>query len=211
MIELITPQDWADSPDLRNEVFAFRHRVFRGRLKWEVPNHDALEFDEFDALLPLYMLARQGDGRLLALWRLLPTTGPYMLRNAFPFLLEGRPAPRDPAIWEISRFAFDPPGVAGEGIWLFAETAGRMLCALCEYGLTNGIREVLVVYDKPMALVLHRLGCRAQWVSRPHAVGNSRAVAASFAVSTEALASLQRHLAIKDPVLGRYQAERRAA
>jgi acyl homoserine lactone synthase len=211
MVELIMPNDWAVSPELRREVFAFRHRVFRERLAWEIRTHDALEFDEFDALLPLYMLARRADGHLLALWRLLPTTGPYMLRNTFPFLLEGRAAPRDPAVWEISRFAFDPPDNAGEGIWLFEATAGRMLCALCEYGLANGICEVLVVYDKPMALVLHRLGCVPRWVSRQHAIGATEAVAAAFAITPEALAGLRRHLAIRNSVLIPYQPERRAA
>ncbi|HXV73743.1 MAG TPA: acyl-homoserine-lactone synthase, partial [Sphingomonadales bacterium] len=134
-----------------------------------------------------------------------------MLRNAFSFLLEGRAPPRDPAIWEISRFAFDPPTAAGEGAWMFAETAGRMLCALCEYGLANGIREVLVVYEKPMALVLRRLGCVPHWVTQPHPIGATQAVAAAFAVTPDALANLRRHLAIREPVLTLYQPERRAA
>ena len=40
-------------------------------------------------------------------WRLRPTTLPYMMKDVFPQLLGGTPAPVRPDIWEISRFAVD--------------------------------------------------------------------------------------------------------
>ncbi len=42
---------------------------------------------------------------MLGSWRLLPTTGPYMLRDVFPQLLHGVAAPAAADTWEISRFA----------------------------------------------------------------------------------------------------------
>src|SRR3546814_13625445 len=45
--------------------------------------------------------------RVVGTWRMLPTTGPYMLRDVFPQLLDGLPPPCGPRIWEGSRFAVD--------------------------------------------------------------------------------------------------------
>ena len=97
MVELIEPRDWVESEGLRREVFAFRHSVFVQTLNWDVTSHDGWEFDEYDALLPFYMIKRGPNGNLRAVWRLLPTSGPYMLRNTFPQLLDGWPAPASAA------------------------------------------------------------------------------------------------------------------
>jgi acyl homoserine lactone synthase len=91
-------------------MFAFRHHVFFNKLGWEVDVRDALEFDLFDTLNPVYMLARREKGGIEGCWRLMPTTDAYMLKDTFPQLLQGEPAPCDPCIWELSRFAVDAAG-----------------------------------------------------------------------------------------------------
>jgi len=45
------------------------------------------------------------ENAVVGCWRLLPTTGPYMLKDIFSHLLWGKPAPEQPDVWEISRFA----------------------------------------------------------------------------------------------------------
>lgn len=211
MIQLITQQAWASSPELRSEVFAFRHRVFRTRLGWDVNSYDKMEFDEFDALLPIYMLARDEAGTLRGLWRLLPTTGPYMLRNVFSYLLDGRPAPRREETWEISRFAFSPASFGRDGIWAFNQITCRLLCSLCEFGLERGITEVVGVYDRPLMLVLKRLGCAPNWMSEPRKIGNTQAIAASYDITAAALRNLQKQLAPQPSTRPDYRKERKAA
>lgn len=87
-----------------NNIYALRYKVFYERLKWNVSYDNGLEKDDFDSLDPMYMLAiRQSS--LEGCWRILPTTGKYMLKDTFPQLLRGEVAPQDPAIFELSRFA----------------------------------------------------------------------------------------------------------
>src|SRR3954454_9057704 len=93
------------------EMHRLRYRVFKERLDWDVQISGDMEIDEFDALQPVYLIQRGRDGRIQGCVRLLPSTGPTMLREAFPLLLEGVPAPVSPTIWESSRFALD----IGEG------------------------------------------------------------------------------------------------
>ena len=89
------------------EMHTLRAKVFSGRLGWEVPVLSGMEIDGYDALDPAYMVMREPSGVLLGCWRLLPTEGPYMLKDSFAQLLEGREAPSDPRIWELSRFALE--------------------------------------------------------------------------------------------------------
>ncbi len=89
-------------PALAAAMFRMRKRAFADRRQWRVTCTGGAERDRFDDLRPLYLCMRwQG------LLRLLPTTGPYMLRDVFPALLGGRPAPRDRRAWEVSRFCVD--------------------------------------------------------------------------------------------------------
>ncbi len=211
MIELITAGDWVKSPRIRKEVFRFRHHVFVRRLAWDIKSYDRLEFDAYDALLPVYMVARDYNQNLIALWRLLPTTGPYMLKNTFPKLLGEKTPPRSEHIWEISRFAFDPKGFDSGGVSEFTKIAGRMFCALGEFGLENDIREVIAVYDYRITPILKSLSCFPTWIGKPERIGNCLTVASTFEVSKEKLSILQKTTGQLGPVLNQIQLEKEAA
>jgi len=101
-----------DARTLRG-MFAFRHQVFFNKLKWDVETRDNLEYDLFDTMNPVYMLARQPQGAIEGCWRLMPTTDDYMLKDTFPQLLRGESVPCDPHVWELSRFAVDASSDAG--------------------------------------------------------------------------------------------------
>lgn len=88
-------------------MFAFRHQVFFNKLGWDVETRNELEYDLFDTLNPVYMLAKRQQGGIEGCWRLLPTTDAYMLKDTFPQLLQGESPPCDLHVWELSRFAVD--------------------------------------------------------------------------------------------------------
>lgn len=211
MIELITATEWANSPEIRREVFEFRHQIFIEKLGWEIPSIDSMEFDKYDALLPVNMITRNADGYITAAWRLLPTTGPYMLRNTFEDLLGDKEAPVGDTIWEISRFAFDPQKTGHQGVLEFSKIAGEMFCALGEFGLQIGMKEVVGVYDMRISHILKNLGCIPLWIGRPKKIGNCLAVAASFEVSADRLSSLKETIAQPKPILIPFNQTRRAA
>ena len=87
-----------DANTLRG-MFAFRHQVFFNKLKWDVETHDNLEYDLFDTMNPVYMLARRPQGDIEGCWRLMPTTDAYMLKDTFPQLLRGVTFPFGVSNW----------------------------------------------------------------------------------------------------------------
>src|ERR1700731_698793 len=107
MMHLVTPEYYGSCTDDIAEMHRLRYRVFKERLDWDVQFSGDMEIDEFDALHPAYLIQLARDNRVQGCVRLLPSTGPTMLRDIFPVLLDGRPVPIRPAIWESSRFALD--------------------------------------------------------------------------------------------------------
>src|SRR5262249_52799043 len=92
MMQLVTHNWYGEFVDDLVEMHRLRYRVFKKRLGWDVQVSGDTEIDEFDALHPAYLLQRGSDDHLQGCVRLLPSTGPNMLRDAFPALLHGRSA-----------------------------------------------------------------------------------------------------------------------
>ena len=85
-------------------MFRSRAETFSGRLGWEVVVKDGYERDRFDELNPLYVISVDPDsGEYWGSLRLLPTTGPNMLRDVFPQLLGEDEQVAHATIWESSR------------------------------------------------------------------------------------------------------------
>jgi N-acyl-L-homoserine lactone synthetase len=114
------------STKLVTSMHEFRHDVFVRRLGWSfqsLPRLDAMESDEYDTDHAVYLVISDEYQHVNACARLLPCTGPYMLRSVFPALLGNTPAPSDPTIWELSRFAIRVrPGQQGRVLSLSAFT-----------------------------------------------------------------------------------------
>lgn len=177
------------SRDLR-AMHELRHEVFRGRLEWDVSGSDGIERDRFDDLDPTYMLVKDDDGRVAGCWRMLPTTGPYMLKDTFPQTLCGQPAPRHPAVWELSRFALGRhPGRAHR----FSDLAVQMMESATEYALDRGVTQFVTVTTVAIERLLRGLGLGMQRFGVPVQVGIERTVAFSIEVNLNTLLLLRRH------------------
>jgi len=155
------------------EMHTLRAKVFRGRLGWEVPVLSGMEIDGYDALEPRYMLMRDGE-TLRGCWRLLPTEGPYMLKDSFPQLLDGQEAPSDPAIWELSRFALETDGAGGYG---FSEMTMESIAAIIRHAHERGLSRYVTVTTTAIERMLRRAGVVTTRIGAPQAVGIETAVA----------------------------------
>ena len=186
MIDVVTPDLYAVYARELRLMFQQRYRVFKQRMGWAVTGGEGEERDSFDDFYPIYLLAYDEDDsdRLAGSWRFLPTTGPYMLRDVFPQLLDGAKAPYHPLIWEGSRFAVE--GRGGR-----ARVSSELLCAVTETCISFGIRELLTVYDARMERLLPRLGCPPKWQSQPCQIGESLAYTGRFDMNHETLSSLR--------------------
>jgi len=114
-------------------------------------------------------------------------------------------------IWEVSRFAFNPKGIKNEGTFEFAQVRGKMLCGLCEFGLENGINQVIVVSDKRVFHIPRRLSLAPKWIGPPCQIGNCMTVAASYEISQKILFSLRKRISWNQPILIQNLQGRKAA
>ena len=146
-----------DAETLRR-MFAFRRQVFSDRLGWEVGTHDDLEFDLFDTMNPVYMLARDNHGDIEGCWRLMPTTDTYMLKDTFPQLLRGEPVPSDARVWELSRFAVDACEGAGPVQAPLNAVTYEMIRRLYEFARTCGVERFVTVTSVALERLLKRTG-----------------------------------------------------
>lgn len=201
MMQLITANYHGNFTDELAEMHRLRYRVFKERLGWEVQVSRDMEIDEFDALHPTYLLQCANEGHIQGCVRLLPSIGPTMLRDAFPILLDGVPAPASPVIWESSRFALDISANAPKAQHGIASATYELFAGLIEFGLSRGLSEIVTVTDARMERILRRVGWPLRRIGRPRALGNTMAVAGFVDISVESLACIRSAGGIHGPVL----------
>lgn len=157
------------------EMHTLRAKVFKDRLGWEVPIMSGMEIDGYDALEPLYMMIREpGGGTLRGCWRMLPTEGPYMLKDSFSQLLHGQEAPHDARIWELSRFAIETEGSACFG---FSDITMESISEIISHGFHAGIDQYVTVTTTAIERLLRRAGVVTRRFGMPMMVGIEHAVA----------------------------------
>ncbi|MEX1081774.1 MAG: acyl-homoserine-lactone synthase [Halofilum sp. (in: g-proteobacteria)] len=191
----------ADPYSLHN-MYRLRHEVFHERLGWEVTSAQGLEQDEYDALQPVYLITRGPQREVTGCLRLLPTSGPYMLRDTFPQLLAGETPPADARIWDISRMAVAKP-VGRDGVRSATNDATvELVAGVLTHGLERGIDRYVAVVSvaferilRRMGLAMHRFGDgQARWM------GDTLSVAVWIEVDAD----------VRDAILERHQ-QREAA
>ncbi|MGY8706068.1 acyl-homoserine-lactone synthase [Bradyrhizobium sp. 18BD] len=201
MIQLITPSSYGEFSETLVEMHRLRHRVFKLRMAWEVQTSGDMEIDDFDALHPDYLIQVGEDGQVQGSVRLLPTLGPTMLRDTFPALLEGEPAPATPLVWESSRFAIDVATDAPKGDHGITRATYELFAGMVEFGLSRQLTDIVTVTDVRMERILRRAGWPLRRIGNPFAVGTTLAVAGYLEISRETLARLREAGGLSTPVL----------
>jgi acyl homoserine lactone synthase len=157
------------------EMHTLRAKVFKDRLGWDVPVMSGMEIDGYDALEPLYMMLREpGTGTLRGCWRILPTEGPYMLKDSFAQLLHGQVAPENARIWELSRFAIETEGNRRFG---FSEITIESIAEIIRFGHAEGIDQYVTVTTTAIERLLRRAGVVTTRFGSPIRIGVETAVA----------------------------------
>ncbi|CDX58036.1 Acyl-homoserine-lactone synthase [Mesorhizobium plurifarium] len=201
MLQLIAPEWYGDFADELHEMHRLRHRVFKQRLDWDVDTSGGYEIDRFDALKPHYLVLRGAGAEVCGCVRLLASTGPTMLGDIFPALLDGQPTPQDSRIWESSRFALDLPPSAAKGSGGIAVGTYALFAGMIEFGLWRGLDRIVTVTDLRMERILRRADWPLERLGEPRAIGPTRALAGYLEVSSERLDAVRRNGGLAGPVL----------
>jgi N-acyl-L-homoserine lactone synthetase len=155
---------------LINDMHRDRACTFKDRLGWEVEVDEfGQEIDEFDTwkVNPLYLISVDDNGEYRGSLRLLPTTGPNMLRDVFPQLFadyvgDGRSEwsmIESATIWESSRITGD------------VRVLPELLIGVGEVALKAGITGIVTVVDKRVKRLLGMVGCSPEIIGTPCEIG----------------------------------------
>ena len=124
-----------------------------------------------------------------------------MIRDVFPELLEGKTLPSSEHVWESSRFTIACQRTQGRSLAAVNRLTLEIVCGLTEFCLTEGIYEVLKVYDLPIGRLLARIGCPPRWQSGPHRIDDTRAVLGWFDATAALLHRVRRSMGITGSVI----------
>lgn len=174
-------------PDLFEQMFRMRAAVFADRLGWDVTVAEGRESDRFDAEDPLYLLCvDEVTQQLKGAVRLLPTTGPNMLRDVFAVLVPDGSV-ESPLIWESSRFAVNPELAMGparrDANQIVNTTTVELLCGLVEAAQLAGVEHIVSVFDARMARIFRAVDCPYDVIGVPTRIGRTMTYAGLFEIS----------------------------
>jgi len=180
LINIGTRKEFA-SKDLW-EMHRLRANVFKDRMGWEVPIISGMEIDGYDALDPYYLMAREPSRGLRGCMRVLPTVGPYMLKDTFPELLHEHSAPANPKIWELSRFALESGEQHGFG---FSKLTMDITREIIRFGDRMGIEHFVTVTTPSIERMMRCAGLAVTRYGPPIRIGVEVAVALNFDIGEQ--------------------------
>ena len=203
MIKLIEGAYASFFPRETHAMFRSRAETFSGRLGWEVMVRNGYERDRFDDHNPLYLVSV--DPETEAYWgslRLLPTTGPNMLRDVFPQLLEDGETVASSTIWESSRIcAGSGPGQPERGRSGVNYVLTELILGIGEVAVLAGLTEIVSVFDARIFRVLKAAGCKLRVIGSPKVIGGVTCYAGLFAAGPGPLKAFRRRAGIESSIL----------
>jgi acyl homoserine lactone synthase len=178
----IAPREAFDADEL-TYIHQLRAKVFKDRMGWNVSILGGMEIDGYDALNPYYMaIYSEDDTTLHGCWRLLPADGPYMLKDTFPELLCGCPAPEGRQTWELSRFAIETGGTQGFG---FTDLTLIAMREIVTFGDRMNIEHYVTVTTLAVERLLRRTGIETRRFGPPKRIGGVDAVALDISLGAQ--------------------------
>lgn len=178
-MEIISGNSTNLHPLLMSNAARYRHKVFVEKLGWQLKCHDLRENDQFDRPDTVYVIAKNENGEIVGIARLLPTTQPYLLGEVFPELLNGIKPPTSDDIWELSRFAavdFNAQHTTAMGQFSSPLTV-ELLHASIQCARRHGAKRLITVSPVGVERLLRKLGFQARRAGPP-VVTNRQSVCA---------------------------------
>ncbi len=175
------------------EMHRLRKKIFKDRMQWDVDiAGEELEIDNYDLPETVYILARDNQGRMIGVWRMLPSTLPSMIRQLWPQFMEDFPLPVHEDVWETSRF-----GVLSyhegnrENFEDSRRTTALLINALVEACVLCEIKEIYTLYHPAVGRAVQPMGFVPESVSQAFPIDGKRAIVGRFKMDEEALSRIR--------------------
>lgn len=202
MIYLIPATQIYLFPTIIDAMFRSRAQTFSERLGWQVVVRDGYERDKFDDDNPLYLVSVDPrSGEYQGSLRLLPTTGPNMLRDVFPALLNDDEVIESATIWECSRICATAKterlGRTNGVSYVLAE----LLVGIGDVARLAGLTQIVAVFDTRVFRILKSAGCKPEILGTPHRIGETMSYAGLFNMDEAFQQAVRGTLGIEGSVL----------
>lgn len=196
-VTLSTNHLFSGNPLLEQHRLRFRSIVVRQG--WDVPSVEDMEYDSYDNPAAHYLIKRNRNGQAIGVSRLYPTDRPYMLQEAFPYLVTHMAMPKSKTVWEGSRFCIEKSLSPEERRRVIQE----IVIGYLEFGLALGIRKILgVMYPAYWRSTFLQAGWDVEWMGPEQRSSEGHKIIAGWAnVSAEALQRVREKTGIYEPIL----------
>jgi len=198
--------DGTNSDMFKEELDAmFRNRAltFHDRLGWDVVVRDGYERDGFDDAHPLYLVSVDPEtNEYRGSLRLLPTIGPNMLRDVFPFLLPNGEIVESATIWESSRICANSMLGDGRNPKGANVVFGELLAGIGEVAILAGLTQIVSVFDARIFKLLRAAGCNPTVIGKPQRIGETMSYAGLFETGEGPLRRIRDTFGIAETVIG---------
>jgi acyl homoserine lactone synthase len=194
MIIVIDPTNYHLHQAELDEMFRLRKRVFLDQLGWEVDVKDGMETDRYDGLDPVYILSLDERTReVRGSVRLMPTTGPHLMKDVFGAWFEDPIIFESASIWEATRFCVDPAWLRGHytprGLNL---VTSELIVALSEVASDIGLTQLTALCHHGMVKALKRAKCHYEIIGTSDVPSTGRVYLGLWDVSPEHTAFLRK-------------------
>jgi N-acyl-L-homoserine lactone synthetase len=155
-----------DAPEHVDQLLQFRKRVFIDSYKWQLEEFNGRERDAFDTAFTIHCGLFKDD-ELVGTFRANRTDQPYLSAWVFGALAKDQHFPRQPTIWEISRFAVLSKGEAQRYSYL---NYGLMFYFARQLGVTSLVATADETYERYLSL----LGIKTKRYGNPQIIGTTQ-------------------------------------
>ena len=192
MVEIINQLNHHLYTERMLDLHAFRFKVACGEMGWKLPEaKNGLDIDQFDTEDAVHFIDLNSKDEIIACARLVPTTGPNMLKDIFPEFCDGDAPPCSPDIYEYTRYFVTKENTTQEE---FIRARARILIAIHEYCLANEIKKLsLLTYQKHYALAAFLFRTRPLGQAQYYEADDDYYIAMTNEVSKEGLAKARQY------------------
>ncbi|QTG17262.1 autoinducer synthesis protein (plasmid) [Agrobacterium tumefaciens] len=176
----VSPDQYETNRSFLTQMHRLRAMVFGARLEWDVSITAGEERDQYDNFKPTYLLAITDSGLIAGSLRLLPASGPTMLEQTFPQLLETGSLAAHPGMVESSRFCVDTALVSRRDASQLHVATLTLFAGIIELSMASGYNEIVTATDLRFERILKRAGWPMRRLGEPTAIGNTIAIAGSL-------------------------------
>ncbi|MBB4304344.1 acyl-homoserine lactone synthase [Rhodobium orientis] len=184
--------------DELEKIYRLRHQVFVDERGWkDLWKPDGREIDQFDTESAVHIAAfRNGEAAGCA--RLLPTVGPHLLTDVYPWLCERGPIPRGPHIIEWGRHCVAKAWRDGGQP---SRVGAELILGVLEYCLPRGITECTGESDPVWISGFLQLGFDVDPLGLPEVIDDGPVVAVKMTFSDKTLETTRSVVGIPHSVL----------